>query len=1005
MAAVPRVEHPDHHPADIIADIDHFLQSPSKSSHVLLINGKRGSGKSLVLHQIADFAQSRGLITIRHDFYPIDGYRASAIEKTIQETLRRDNPETEAYFQPYSELRNKITLGYQSGAAFATSQKEAGEVFIKGYNEIASKLDTPIIFLIDNAEYAIDLDDQAVTKLLEHREPNWGGEHWLLNMLPAFTNTITILAGDQYVPYGLTQSGELIDVDSYTNALHALPLKNRYQTISFTPDQSYEHSQSLLKQVSQHHSTAIGKHAAYMMLTSQLVDRWNVLAQGNPFWLTLCLSAELLGLQIAEPQSVADRVELIKTVFLGSQPSSVGDLQGVLALLRMMIHLRKGVSLALLEGISSELASQEILDNIVMLPIVYYRDYEDGRRYFLNEEIERQIDLLQVKPEEQLLKQVITWHNEQLDTATLAHNDTIRRLHSEAMPEGGGTKDQLEKERFERLERRFHIEVDRLFYLFSIDSQRGLQEYNVMAYNAILHRNYGFNVTLRQEGLRNLYRLFPKGFSEGIGINNAAFWMLRAAHSDPRFVSDLRNKIKENYYNNAHYTSQAEYRQPMAFLRLADAQAIVLGYSSSDDLQQAGRLLEQAKNDVTISATPGDWDILLMGQINHWQGAYYAEQYQYQDAIQAYMNSLKVASKSARRSRGLRAFTKTFLSAAYAEQGDINDAIRLGHQALIEQQNYAWDYHVAQSYIVQSRTEIRAGRMGKAQEYAQQGVDLFKALESNDRLIDALLTLAHAWRKVGDDRPDKRELQFGAFNKAAETAADMEKELDQIQDEQGRSRAPQRRCDLTQFRGCLHRSRGYAYKQMGKHEQAGHEFDQALHFLEQARRQAEALPSLVQLDILEDIIATLVLRNPQDNQVNDILYQAMALVDSSYILQEDIGIRGVAQPINGFWRELGQCELQQTLQALYICNLAAIGDHMFKMVAYFLQYGQNTHALRYAEELVLDSLSTLNDEQLRQVSTSARQVAKVYKLTDQRALQRVEDLIRRARRDRITLLV
>ena len=35
-----------------------------------------------------------------------------------------------------------------------------------------------------------------------------------------------------------------------------------------------------------------------------------------------------------------------------------------------------------------------------------------------------------------------------------------------------------------------------------------------------------------------------------------------------------------------------------------------------------------------------------------------------------------------------------------------------------------------------------------------------------------------------------------------------------------------------------------------------------------------------------------------------------------------------------------------------------LGDHMFKMVAYFLQYGQNTHALRYAEELVLDSLST-----------------------------------------------
>lgn len=1005
-----------------------LLDHPVDHLMILSVVGPSGVGKSQVLTLLEAAVPAELLCLHSYDFFFVDNFKPTALEDAVIGAFEARRPGLKGRFETYYSRRDALSAARDSASGLISSQGSLRQAFVDAYNNVAEderRAGRPLVLLFDSIEHAVELSDHAIQVLLgqHYREPHWGGEHWLLGILPLLTNTIVVCSGR-------TATSRSIPVTIAEDL--ATAAKTSLITLAVHPCPEAE-SLSLLRA----HFAATGEAAPP---DSDLLA-WHGLAQGLPFWLAMLFTAHVAGTlpdvlagfaagPASEAERDAARLALMRATFLDEPP---GGRSGLASLLAHMAWLRKGVTLELLTAINLPSEAAAGYDELQQLPIVRKHErtrpgrgdpYGKETLYFLHEEVYSLLDTLATPPLT-LMDQVVAWYN---SVHIVAQNNRRAQLSEVILDNDPNRVDPLlAQERDQLLIYRQLLDLDRLYYYFQLDPHQGLQSYNLVAYNAIVQRQYGHNLTVRQEGLRNLYRLYRDGLPLDIEAECAARWALRAAHIDPEKLLPVLERL-------AHYEALLPQLGPLqqAFLRLAKAQALLLRNLTLPG-NAVARLLAQAEaavSGVSIDLKRSPWDNLLLAQIAHWQGVYHSQGFSYQLASTYFRQSYVLAKRWPLLSRGLQAQTLSELALAYAEQGDSDDGRLFGERALQVELRLGSVYHIARTFALLSRIEVRGGRHGKALDYALRGHNLMAQIENPDGRIETMLVLGEAYRKAAEDL-DYDRFRQAQFFELALTICDELSGLFASSVERHGPASGALRCEIEHLRGVSLRSRGLVrsrrYPSLLPDQAATDDFEQARRALSLALQIAirHKLPGLVQIDIAEDLAAVTVHEERFDQQLVAELDAAESYALEEYRIKEERGLPRLANPIHGYWRELGQCQLQRMMLAfgtfergftgpvgsippLSIESLRQAGVHMMLMFGYLLGYARSSWMLQRAEQLMLRELDRLIDlaedpamfdDWLDEIVESAYEAGQLYRLGPE-AQARLETLVKKIRRDR-----
>lgn len=1022
---------------------------PRERTLMLLMTGIGGSGKTYLLSRIEQLVRDAGLrYCPLYDFYHIENFKASSIERAIIAAL---DPSGSA-FAPYFAKRAELDQLREGGADFAATQKQLRATFVACYNLIAAgehEQGRAVVLLFDTAEQAVDLTDQAAEVMIPgYKEASWGGEFWLEETLPQLANTVVVVSGREEGLDGepVAFYARLKGVPDFAWAplvVSAIPEAEAERFLSYLLERERAHEDP-------YHSA--GGFASSITLNPLIVRIWYEVSGGLPFWLSLLLTAQMFGVMPDQVDVLRDEARdgagdtpktdwrltderrkglrdlVVKTLL---QNTLNRRSEPRLILLQWMVSLRKGLSQELLAylleheplpGLVPEDAEQ-LFTWLNRLVIVKSRDLPDAPRrklLFLHDEVylwlTRDADLSAM-----ISELALGWHTAQIQATLRRQRELSVQLYSpnesftspfEALrAPHGDAEPQPEPELYLALRRelselagtRNQLELDRLGYIFQLDFGRGMASYNVLAYTALERRDYGYNITVRQEGLRNIYRAH-KRVPEAIVEECAARWVLRALHGEPSAMADLLPRLR------TFCASPGDARGlPGAFLLLAEAQAKL--FYPERNLAEIGEALDRAAEIVEETPSRGVnaiWRDFLLAQIYNWRGFLARLRYELDRATQEYRKSLRQAGSYPELPNLFRGVTLNNLAYTYAEQGDIATAREYSETARDLLLAAGSEYSLALCHNAIARIENRAGNPLKALEFSNKAVRALRDRLNSVRGQGLCLPVrAEAWRKLGEELTHDRVSQHEAFQRALSLFAATERRFDEL-----KINGDERRRELYQQWGCTHRSLARELSHYDPdNPEIARNFDAAEYRLRQALAHVErgGLPALFKVDLYEDIAVIRVHRDQYDADLEALLSQAEAAAPDEYKIHVASGAPELPNATRAYWRELGQCQLQRIMQSLGHydgsqradkAHLAEAAKHMVLMFAYLYRYAPTSWMHGIAERLTLRELRNgYTVDEIRHLAHSVFDAARDYSLLDSQALRHVSRLIQRVEND------
>lgn len=1031
-----------------LAQFETLIRAPTDAMRLLLIIGAGGTGKTYLLKAFEKRLQNHRFLPL-YDFYHVDNFTARSIETAILGAVDKE----ENFCAEYDEKRKKLDSLRQGDASFEKAQNELRQAFIDCYNQVAElerQQGRPLVLLFDTAEQAVDLSDNAATIMLEatHKEANWGGEYWLTQTLPRLKNTLVVLSGRKR---GLDRR----DVQFYTQLQRDISDVVEMRLHGLQYDETCRLAHELrAKSAAPESPDEVRGLAEHIPLDERTLGAWHQISNGLPYWVALLLTASMLEVLGDALDSLIDRLQkaptdtlndaereqyrelIIRRLLLDAAPA-----KPLLVVLQWMASLQKGLSIDLLQHLLDEQNfGQQIegdvmtlFDNLHSLVIIKQREPSSISEVsgvvsepllFLHDEIYHWLTIhTSDKPplSDQIVETAIDWYVQQIKHAEQQQIEAEREQRAlEASPEAllygmssqtDEVQDQereqqqaaLRDKREHSLRRRRQFERDRLNYFFHLDFDRGLEEYNILAYTAIRRRDYGYSISVRQEGLRNIYHAREHVPME-IEVECAARWLLRAVHADPIYIARLLPKLphyydQENRYPGVHF----------ALLRAVHAQALI--YEGTQNRALIGKLLDEAA--ALMQAAGAEtvhprWHDFLWAQIVDSRGYLHRLRYELAQAIENYRLSLQLRERHHSLPQLFVGITLNNMAFAYSEQGETEDARAYALAALERLLSEGSDYHTALCYNTLARIEIRAGRPRTALEFVSKAYQIMERLNSIRGLMLCLPVLGEAYRKLGDDLSHDRVRQQRSFQRALDIFAEAEAFFDQrnIHDHD-------RRRELYQQWGCTYRSRARVMSTYDKNNpQIAQDYADARRCLAKTIEHIDEgnLPALMWVDTYEDLAVIYVHQDTYDEELEHLLHSAESAAPEEYRIQARVGLRDVSAPTKAYWRELGQVELQRMMQGfgLYEFDQSAgqsdyldkAAKHMVCMFAYLLKYASASWMLVTAERLTLRELRDNHTrDDLKRLALAAFESAERYNLLETEAFRRVTDLIRKVELD------
>ncbi len=1029
--------------AALLDQLDSALASRTDQPVLLLLIGDGGTGKTRVLEALLERldAQHRLHLPI-YDFYHIDRFRASAIEEMIVRLFGAQRPDAAAAFGPYAEARSRLNTARQSGQAFEQAQADVCQTFIRCYNTLTEREpEGPAVLLFDSVEQAVNLHDGAELRLMQRASAaSAGGEHWLSEVLPKLRNTVVILSGRPQTLYGTPV--ELYERLRGKMSAQHIPISGMDRAAS----DDFAHA--LREKLCAVGQPEIHEFAEAVSLDAETLQLWHRISGGLPFWIAMLFTCTMFGVIPPEVDAFHEQIraggggspeldppaqqrlrDAVMRSFLGEIDSNT---QTLLLALQWMATIRKGTSTAMLRRIAEaegvdvgapETLAEHLGELLIVKRRVVPRYTFDGTAgaeilLFLHDELYHWLDrnlsgAVQLRPA--VSQALIDWYDQAITAAEAARLAAVERLLTVGPEHPEATA--LARAEADHARRRDMLVLDRLGYYYQFDRERGSAEYNMQSYAAIIRREVGYGVMLRQEALRSYYRL-DQGVPFAVEVECAARWVLRATHYEEPQALALLDRLGfywacEAEVPGAHY----------ALLHLAVAELLLHRHPEGRETIQRELAAARASMDGLAPSDNPDiqqWRRMLQSRIDNGAGYNYRLRYELFDAAEAYRRALAYSTGSHLALAQLRGEPLNNIAFAYSEQGNADEARRFALEGLRSRQRYSSDYTVALSLNTLARIEIRAGQFLMAREYAEQALQIFRRYQSSRGLSHCLPVLGEANRKLAEQLSYVISRQEQTFRHALALFEEAKALL-----EREHITSAERWREVLQGLGCTYRSYGQALHNRGADpERADQYFSTAHTWLERAVDLAvENQPALIVMDLHEHLATIHVNQDEYDERVEIHLQRAEALSPAEYRYERGVGMRGTRRPVYGFWRVLAQCELQRMMlgfgcydSGLYSrdreirtrtlirrhdpVDLQEAGRHMLLMLAYVLQYAHSSQLLERASSLILRELRRdRSRDELKLIATAIYQASRDYRLDDSQAWRLAERLIDQAYSD------
>ncbi|RRR73077.1 MAG: hypothetical protein EI684_09380 [Candidatus Viridilinea halotolerans] len=1072
----------------LLAQLRQLLDAQTQTSEVRLLEGDGGTGKTFILQALEDHlraAKPRIFLPI-YDFYHIDNFRASVIEEAISVALQVEHPALADAFAAYDAARAELERSRITGDAFQQAQRKVRAAFVASYNRAVAQLALPyrIVLLFDTLEQAVALSDGADRVLgVSENEASAGGEHWLRETLPQLQGTLAILGGRSQTLYGAPvelyaelaakmplQREALGGLDFAAMVALAEDMLAR-ATASDAPDRTVARQISLDepgKLLTWHLVSEGMPFWVALLFTLELLGQEpdaplsalqeQVAAAGpSPDALALAPLAH-------EAKNIRNRVllSLAGQITPASSPLVVA--------IQCMASIRKGLTpsllAAVLQALQVEADAEQLFKQLSKLVIVkrrrtqiYTKQGDDPNnprereeQLFLHDEMYAWLD--KHPPARDHLRGVVSdavlqWYKavmERTEEQRLAAVEVLLTLPESA---GAGIARQSAL-RDDAIRRRHQLERDLLGYAYEAqqgDRGRAAALLNLWMLQAIVAHESGHGNALRQEALRNIARQHSRP-SPAAELEFAAHWLLRAAlqNEDWHECDRLIPLLEQHYQPTLQQSSGVA--AALLYLALAVTPLFRGQGTQAKDRARIQAFLEQGEaalkpNGAEIAPVEEQrWATLLRARLLNFRGYLYRLNYELADAIACYRHSEQLVRKDRNLAPQLRATTLRNLAFALALDGQANEAKRIGFEALKLHSRYGSPHEVALDRSALAIVEINLGGGNRAFRQAEPAAQTLRQLHSSRGLAMALQGLAESYRKIAEQLDESIAEQDAAFAQCLATLEEYEQVLhaqDAKQENVERWRL------LFQGRGSLYRSWGRArsrrHTKLIQADQMHADFTLArqnlegalrvshaplpdLYHLDEARINPDARqPPLILADIYEDIAAVYVNEDIYDERLYAYLRHAEAQA-RPYQLVAGLGVPQMEKPNHGFWRELGQCELQRMIAAFgqfdqgsYTFNpvtgertlrypagreqfLHDAAHHLVRMMAYLVRYSPASTMLSLAQDLALRELlrgEGRTSEQLDLLDLTAYEYAEQYSLLHSGSFGVVQKLTRLAR--------
>lgn len=802
---------------------------------VLQIIGEGGMGKTRLLKAALQRYQDDSTVLAAHqvvDLYHTATHSSEGLMAAICDALdpqkkaftgyRKARAELDAYLAEPLGGRNRLKL----------LNKDLQDMFCADLQALAST--RRVLLALDTVETLVyELTEvEHRLGLMDERLQVW---NWLRDeMLPCLSNAVVLLAGRPQIEQLTT---DLAD-------------REVYHFVRLSPLGGFDQSEALA------YFAAVTDHAEQegncdvAERIRSIPEEWrNQLitnTDGRPILLALVIDYLVVEAQLPSDLLTLQDEALEETLVTALLQSDRPMMEAV----ETLAWARKGMDADLLARVAERRTeagdwdldwAQAALQELHKLSFVKVRPAD--QRLFLHDEMYDLLEKYVLQPEtnpqaaERAYTAILKYYQEQINL----YREEIAKLYGH-LNKVKENKSESAKEIIYQItdyqQRLDSALTEDLHYQLRRNASRGFNIYYRYAEEAVLGENRSLDIELRAELLSFLAAKDPTGKQATVaGLDRAKI----NADGAIRWV-----KRRFMYYQNAAAvqlvkTIRDEYpvlqKDTLAYAELSVWEALATNFISLKAQDEVINRLQEAIRSIKDEAYSWRQIAILgraynsLGYTQRTKGAWYAAIAAYKKAI-LYSRSTKMNLE--------QASTLNNLAFARAEIGELDTANRQANDALIMRQGSGSRAQVAWSFNTFGQIALRESQFDRARAYAQKALTFFEQVNDQRGRGLALLTLAEAKRRYGQDRYNE------ATEKMLQEAIEHAQEAQKLLTEE-----PIRWLEATIELGCNYRSQVYYLRKIDVNFDVTEAADKSRQALSSASSKAKEIGTLyLEMDAL-----------------------------------------------------------------------------------------------------------------------------------------------------------
>lgn len=937
---------------------------------VIFVKGEAGIGKTRLVNEMPEiFKNAHTVFADLIDLYHVDVHTISGIEKAIADSLDPDNH----WFVEYRHKRKRFERLRRAGSSTEELEKlhaQLGPQFVENLNALASE--RRVVLRFDTAELV--QSEQEIHPLLASPNEMVEVQGWLKKYIPELENVVVVFAGrpqgalwdelraalrepDGQAPTG--QADKLIEIELGPLGEPDVPV--------YFADLAQRN-----------------KHIRESELTAHYTAIYD-LTGGRP--LHLAFVAALLARREKLPDALLAGLEQgSRELNTRQMLEEVWNLSpDIHAVLPFVAWLRKGVDGVLLSRVMTECLgkawtprrTRRVLADLRELPFAKTRPHSN--LVFLHDEMYDLMDRF-------ILKQ---------DVMT-EQRETTCRIAVEWYESAIARASDKRKQR---------LTVEQLYYHLLADPDRGFERYQALSDEALIGREVGFEMALRDEVLRFfLTQKLVRDRQGQLTLRGRRIARDSASRRVQRLLRQGKNQdaldLADRIWAHDQFPFERDgaYLFPCVMLAYRGEALAYLGHQSEAIaiLQEAIKQLQSLEKE---SGTRREQIIqYMLGLARKNLGFAYTRRHIYDLAAAAYLSAIEtldpLAQAGMQSARLDAAHIRRNLAFVYSEQGRLTDAKSMCDKALQDFRELGYRWGEALTQNVYGGIEYRFHHLHRSLARCQEALRLSTQIQDRRSIGLSRLWAGRASRKLGAAHTYEQQAQSQAYllqaqKDLAQAREVFEKEIVE----------PARLLESIAEQAKLYRDWAKVLRREGQDKAQVQAYTQQAEelFNDAIRRADEQETTTERADYRHDLADLYAAQQDYDRALA-LLEQAEQCIEPACILSSDQSMTNLHCPLPGYLEIMAKiCASRGHIQWARGRQMEAI-DHW--SLAFVYLYAFSPGAGRFREEIADDVAGKLADTPLaalQDLRARCQAVTEQHNLPSSRLLIELDERIKTAR--------